>query len=325
MRFEDPGSTGGGHPVRRSVTALLIGTLLVGVRGRVRRTEEPSVTRAVTEGPPSSPGSEPIVLDPVVLTASLAEVPAAWRLVAEIPFGPRPEELGYVPEAADAYVGGVPPSFAVDRDGSIWILDAVKERLVHVSASGEYLGSVGRFPIEGAWRARDVQLLDGSLVVLRGHVATAATALTVVDRVGRQGPMRAIELDSEPVILYSIVPGAATLTGELHGYAATPEHPRRRRSHGLGGRGSGSRLGRRALRACRCPGAPAWTSPGRSTCASNPCRTGSRSRSSSPTAPGSCPSGSGSSAGWVPPRSGIASRSGCRGPVPTGWRPTCGS
>jgi hypothetical protein len=164
------------------------------------------------------------MLDPVVLTGSLAEEPAAWRLLAEIPFGAREAQLGYVPARPDAYVGGVPPSFAVDGDGSIWILDYVKERVAHFTASGAYLGSAGRFPVGGPWRVRDVQLHDGSLIVLRGHIATAASAVTVLDGT-EPGPMRGIRLGDDPVILYSLVPGTPSLTGELHGYALTPEHP----------------------------------------------------------------------------------------------------
>ncbi len=209
--------------MRRWAAVLLVVSLLAACEGG-QRSAESSVTHWVTEAPSPAPSSAPVELDPVVLTASLAERPAAWRLVTEIPFGSREAQLGYVPEASDAYVGGVPPSFAVDRDGSVWILDYVKGRVAHYAATGDYLGSLGRFPVGGVWRVRDLQVRDGSLVVLRGNILTAASAVTVFDG-GDQRPMKEVTLGDEPAILYSLVPGTPTLTGELHGFGSTADHP----------------------------------------------------------------------------------------------------
>jgi hypothetical protein len=77
-----------------------------------------------------------------VLTANLDERPARWRLVAHIRFGPRREELGLYHDRQHTSTPIHPPSFAVDQDGTIWILDIVKRRIAHYSSHGRFLGRV---------------------------------------------------------------------------------------------------------------------------------------------------------------------------------------
>ena len=66
-----------------------------------------------------------------------------WRLVASIPFGPRREALGEIPEGPRSPVPMVPFSFAVAPDRSFWILDEVKRRVAHYSAEGRFIGDLG--------------------------------------------------------------------------------------------------------------------------------------------------------------------------------------
>jgi hypothetical protein len=88
---------------------------------------------------PSSTPS-PVVLERLVLTADLSEKPARWRRVIFVPFGKRPSQLGF--KTFRESLNSQPSSFAVDSDGSFWIVDRWKDRIAHYSVAGRFLGAV---------------------------------------------------------------------------------------------------------------------------------------------------------------------------------------
>jgi hypothetical protein len=95
-----------------------------------------------------------------VLRADLDEDPARWERVAFIPFGPDPEQLGF--KTFHEGPSSLPSALAVGADGSFWIDDRWKRRVVHYSSSGRFLGSAGPLSSPG-W---DLAVVDGVVFVL---------------------------------------------------------------------------------------------------------------------------------------------------------------
>lgn len=93
--------------------------------------------------PSALPSVSPVVGERVVLTADLSEAPAKWQRVFFVPFGKRSSELGF--KSFHESLNSQPSSFSVDMEGSVWIADRWKERVVHYSPTGKYVGSV---PVE---------------------------------------------------------------------------------------------------------------------------------------------------------------------------------
>ena len=78
-----------------------------------------------------------------------------------LPWGNGSGEVGLLPPAEERIPQG-PLSLAVDNDGSLWLLDQVNHRLVHLSPNGDWLGFMDSPP-----GATDLFVgLDGSLFVL---------------------------------------------------------------------------------------------------------------------------------------------------------------
>jgi hypothetical protein len=90
--------------------------------------------------PSALPSVSPVVAEAVVLTANLSETPAKWQRVFFVPFGKRSSELGF--KSFHESLNSQPSSFSVDVDGSVWIADRWKERVVHYSSAGKYVESV---------------------------------------------------------------------------------------------------------------------------------------------------------------------------------------
>jgi hypothetical protein len=82
----------------------------------------------------------PVQLTQLTLKASLDDGPIKWNEVAFIPAGDAFDEIGVSP-CSDCVLP-VPASLAVASDGSLWIADALKSRIVHFSNGGVFLGAV---------------------------------------------------------------------------------------------------------------------------------------------------------------------------------------
>jgi hypothetical protein len=123
-----------------------------------------------------------------------------------IPFGDRPERLGY--KTFPAGPASQPSAFAVASDGSFWIDDRWKRRVVHYSPSGRFLGSAGRLQHPG-W---DLAFVGGEVFVLvdqtSGTVGTVeGSAVNHVDVTYRE----------DPLFILQLIPTARGLVAEATG------------------------------------------------------------------------------------------------------------
>lgn len=146
----------------------------------------------------------------VVLRTDLTEKPVAWKPVLFVPFGPAEDQLGFqsFPESTSSQ----PDSFAVAPDGSIWIVDRWKNRLVHYSRSGRYLGSVS---VASPERPEDVVFVADTMYVLRspsrGIVSTILPGGRVQDTV--------VNDKGKPLWINYIFPGPDGLIASIGGYS----------------------------------------------------------------------------------------------------------
>jgi hypothetical protein len=121
----------------RALLALLVA---VGVGCTASPAPTPSPMRSTILPSPTSSAPDLVSLDPIVLTIDLSEPRAIWDLNTFIPFGSGHSALGFEPSHESAPIG--PNSFAIAPDGSVWIIDAAKQRVAHFAQSGELIGEV---------------------------------------------------------------------------------------------------------------------------------------------------------------------------------------
>jgi hypothetical protein len=112
----------------------------------------------------------------LVLRADLADQPERWEPAARIPFGKRRMDLGY--RTFTELPPSQPSSFAVAEDGSFWIDDRWKRRVVRYSSTGEFLGEATGLDRPG-W---DLAVVDGQVHVLV-EMATGSIGTVVGDHV----------------------------------------------------------------------------------------------------------------------------------------------
>ncbi len=177
----------------------------------------PSPPRSVSPSP-----SERVRLQGIELVADLSEEPAAWERVVFLPFGPTGDELGSELRKRYASVPVVPPSLAVDRDGSLWLLDFAKRRVVHYSAGGRLLDRFGgldanRFEPYG----QDLAFVGDDLYLLEEIHNVRGSLLRSVTRDGI-GPRIPLTVDAEPIVMQNFVAPLPVLAG--FGHAALDEH-----------------------------------------------------------------------------------------------------
>ncbi len=142
----------------------------------------------------------------IVLTASLPDDPVAtWHPVASIPFGPAAAGLGYRSAAGPL----LPRAFAVDGDGSLWVLDVAKRRVAHFDPRGAFLDQVELPP---SYSARDLAFANGRLWVLFDGPAGGWVAPISNARVQPPTPARA---DGARAMLVSLVPGPSLEPGPI--------------------------------------------------------------------------------------------------------------
>jgi hypothetical protein len=146
----------------------------------------------------------------VVLTADLAEEPTKWELVTFIPLGSGSDELGYIPSRESPTIG--PNSFAVDRDGSFWIIDAANRRVAHFSRAGRLLGDI---PHSVRSVSTDLSFAGSAL-----HVIAYANRGVVFDVTpdGDQGQPTVITEQGRTVYVRMLIPTTKGLFAEIDGY-----------------------------------------------------------------------------------------------------------
>jgi hypothetical protein len=115
----------------------------------------------------------------------------------------------------------VPVSFAVDGDGSFWILDVVNKRLAHFSRDGAFLGAIGglRFDRFHA-HPYDVAMAHGRPVVLEVRPSSLAGVVEVP--VGSRFTRTAIRAGPVAVRVVALLRSAGAPVGWLSGAAMQP-------------------------------------------------------------------------------------------------------
>jgi hypothetical protein len=139
----------------------------------------------------------------LVLRADLAERPARWERATFIPFGEERGQLGF--KKFHEGPASLPAAFAVAPGESFWIDDRWKRRVVHYSASGDYLGEAG--PLQSAgW---DLAVQDGAVFVLvaqeSGTIGTVRGGAVLHTRVTYQG---------NPLFTFQVIPTGRGLVAE---------------------------------------------------------------------------------------------------------------
>ena len=118
--------------------------------------------------PTTSATTPPLRLARLVLTADLGEPAASWDLVTRLAFGSGRGQLGLEDDPARTPIPHFAPSFAVAPDRSMWLLDEVNRRVVHVAASGAYLGEVGGISFDRFHpHVQDIAFFGSDLVMLQ--------------------------------------------------------------------------------------------------------------------------------------------------------------
>jgi hypothetical protein len=101
----------------------------------------------------------------VTLVADLSDRPVRWERIASIPFGEGVQELGVIHDRRVGSLAFIPRSFAIDPNGSIWILDFAKRRIAHYSRDGRYLGRILVAPGPRT-TLRDITVIPSGMVIL---------------------------------------------------------------------------------------------------------------------------------------------------------------
>ncbi|HXJ66022.1 MAG TPA: hypothetical protein VNN79_19860 [Actinomycetota bacterium] len=133
-----------------------------------------------------------------------------------IPFGDVPSQAGALLKKKFASQPLVPPSFAIDYDGSLWLLDLVKHRISHYGANGEFIGATGGLEFS-RFRpyAQDLAFVDGQLYVAEFTHNTLQTYVRTVSADGLGSRVR-VESNGRPIFISRL----ASPTTELIGYAS---------------------------------------------------------------------------------------------------------
>jgi hypothetical protein len=217
--------------VRRAALGVLIALLTVGCEASDPRTppRAPTLSRAARPAPniPQTPGT-PLTesrLPRIVLIADLDQPPARWRPVAHIGFGPLARELGLFIDRERTSTPIYPPSFAVDPDGTIWILDVVKHRIAHYDRHGRFLGRAAGVRFErGAPLPDDIAFASDTMYLL-SHRTPLAGVLQSVSDAGVQPPVDVVTRGHHPAVVTVLYPSAGPeILGVIEGRAST-EHP----------------------------------------------------------------------------------------------------
>ena len=158
-------------------------------------------------------------LAPITLVAAMSEPPAEWSPVMFVPFGDRPEQAGALLTKKLASQPIVPPSFAIDEDGSLWLLDLVKHRIVHYAPSGKVLSIVGGLEFS-RFRpyAQDLGFAAGRLYVKEFTHHTLQSFVRTVSMRGIGKRVR-VENHGRPLVINHLVSPQPTLTGESDGWS----------------------------------------------------------------------------------------------------------
>ena len=146
--------------MRNVLLAVWAAVVVTGCTGIPRQPAGSAPSSTAPDSRASTATASPVESPLLVLTADLDEPPVRWTRVAFLPFGDDRAELGF--KTFHEGPSSLPSALAVAPDGSFWIDDRWKRRVVHYSAAGAFLGDAG--PLAGpGW---DLAFQDGVLFVL---------------------------------------------------------------------------------------------------------------------------------------------------------------
>jgi hypothetical protein len=145
--------------------------------------------------------------------------------VAHIRFGHREGELGLFVDRERTSTPIYPPSFAVDHDGTIWILDVVKHRIAHYSRHGRFLGSAAGVTFRRhAPLPVDIAFASDTLYVL-SHRTRLQGVLQSVSDAGVQPPVT-VRTAGHPAIVSTLYPSSGSeVLGLVEGRASPEAEP----------------------------------------------------------------------------------------------------
>lgn len=207
--------------MRHALGTAIVVALLVGCTGT-----PPAVPRTTVSPPrPPSAPTPAATAESVTLVADLSDLPAEWEEIASIPFGSERAELGFIHDPAVAPTALLPRSFAIDGDGSIWILDAVKHRVAVFDRSGTFLRDVP-IRLDDGVLERDIALTAAGVAVLEEVHRDAARIDSIIVFPAGSGPGQAVGPRSNGRALYvsllvppGVPPPGTAVVGDVHAFA----------------------------------------------------------------------------------------------------------
>lgn len=149
-------------------------------------------------------------LPEIVLTANLSEGASSWTPVAEVHIGGDHEELGYKPSHESPTIP--PKSFALASDGSIWFIDAAKQRVAHYTRDGHLVGTIDDSVGQGS---TDLAFIDGVLHVIAIY---HKGIVFPVDEDGSRGYPTVVTENGKTVYIRTFIPTRRGLFAEIGGY-----------------------------------------------------------------------------------------------------------
>jgi hypothetical protein len=155
----------------------------------------------------------------------MSERAPKWIPVMFVPFGPRIDQAGALITKEQASQPVVPPSFAIDRDGSVWMIDLVKHRILHFDASGGLIEVVGGLEFDRHRPyAQDLGFADGQLYVTE---FTHNSLQTYFRTVSREGIGRRVRVESRghPLLITHLISPQPQLTGFSVGRSGVGGNP----------------------------------------------------------------------------------------------------
>jgi hypothetical protein len=160
----------------------------------------------------------------ITIVADLSATIVRWLPWAFFPFGDADDEVGALLKKSVASIPIVPPSFAVDSDGSVWLIDLVKRRIVHYAADGRFLGAVGGLEFDRfSPYPQDLGFFGGRLELIEHVHSTLQSNLRSVGAV--IGPRHRVHLASEQLVVGRLVAPQAQVLGRVTGTAGSDGTP----------------------------------------------------------------------------------------------------
>jgi hypothetical protein len=164
-------------------------------------------------------------LPALTLVGDLSEAPARWTPVMFVPFGDRSSDAGALLKKKFASLPIVPPSFAVDRDGSLWLLDLVKRRISHYDARGRFTGAIEGLEFDRfSPYAQDLAFAGDGLWVMEHEHRTLRSFVRSVGRT-RIGPRLSFRAGGRAAVISRLVSPQSRLTAFVIGTAGAGGRP----------------------------------------------------------------------------------------------------